>query len=275
MKIVAVVIFTPRWASADTTGDDYYLYPPTNFKIGNYSSSLGTVGTGYDYLFKFAKKISSRYSDVIEYWEFWNEPDVINGFLYDFDNDGSTANEYAKMLEYFYHGIKEGNASAKVLLGGLANSSLEDNCDINFAEAILNNQFYPAKDNFDIFNFHVNFKSPEEILSDIDKFSNLLNQYSIGSKPMWITESSYSPIQRFQNVENYQNGEVSFNNYVRDVLSLEINSKVQAAFWAVLFDYPDSTEDDFPYKFSGLFTNDLREKDAAEIFKNIQSSFDK
>ena len=267
-SILPVVMYTPRWVSSKPLDENYYLYPPIEDKIGNYSSPLGTNGTGYDYLYKFAKVIASRYSDRITHWEFWNEPDM-RGSLLSPRNDNSTSREYAKMLAYFYKGIKDGNPMAKVVLGGLADSLDEPSCEKNYFEKILQDEDYPAINNFDIHNIHTNFRSLEEISKQIERNREILNRFGGENKKIWITETSYTPVRRFQNIPGYTSGERSFNKYVKDALKLELESEVEVVFWAVLHDYKPSTPESDPYKYSGLYTYDLRLKKAGVVFRNI------
>ncbi len=261
LRILPVVIWTPEWASANRNPDKYIFYPPTEKTVGKY-------GSGYDYLEKFAETISERYKGKIEYYELWNEPDM-RPSLCDANGNGTSSDEYAKMLSYFYKGIKAGNKEAKVVLGGLAQGEREPECEKDYALKLLGSERYPAGKNFDVFNFHTNFKLPDEIKKQIEDNEKLLKKFGIGEKKIWITETSYTSDPKHQILEGYKHGEIGFSKYVYDAITAEINAGADVIFWAALHDYkPDVPESD-PYKYSGLFDYNLHIKLAGEIFRNI------
>ncbi len=261
LHILPVVIWTPKWASANRNSSKWMFYPPTEKTVGKY-------GNGYDYLEKFGETISKRYKGKIEYWELWNEPDM-HPSLYDANRNGTSSDEYAKMLFYFHKGIKEGNKKAKIVLGGLAQGEKEPECEKDYALKLLESEKYPAGKNFDVFNFHANFKSPVEIRKQIEDNKKLLKKFGIERKKIWITETSYTSDPKHQILEGYKNGKSGFSKYVYDAITTEINAGADVIFWAALHDYkPDVPESD-PYKYSGLFDYNLHIKTAGEIFKNI------
>ncbi len=268
LSVLPVVMFTPSWASSRPNAQDFYLFPPTDERIGDLTSPLGTSGTGYDYLYGFARAIADHYRNRIDHWELWNEPDM-NDSLKDANGNGSSADEYARMLAYFYRGIKDGNPRAWVVLGGLADDPREPSCDASFLNEILTDEEYPALANFDIQNIHTNFRSPREILAQIKRNRDAVNHAGGGGKKMWITETSYTPVPEFQILPGYQGGEDGFNRYIQDALTVQLRSEAEIVFWATLHDYAPETPDDFPYKHSGLYTYDLKLKKGGQIFRQI------
>ncbi len=268
IEILFIVAITPKWASSKPNSNEFYFYPPTESVIGDYHSPLGTRGTGYDYFYRFVYKISKRYRYWVNHWELWNEPDM-EGFLKDSNGNGTTSDEYAKMLAYFYRGIKDGNPEAKVLLGGLADSQDEPECEKDYLLKILTDNMYPAYNNFDIHNIHTNFKSKEEIFNSIKRNKMVFSQLGFTPKEIWITETSYSPVERFQRVEEYRGGEKGFCRYIQDVMNFELNLCSGKVFWASLFDeWKDVSEND-PYKHDGLFTYNMKLKEGGKYFKRV------
>ncbi|WP_167911251.1 cellulase family glycosylhydrolase [Thermococcus sp. 21S7] len=250
LSVLPVVMFTPRWASKKPDAKDYYLYPPAEG----------------EYVRDFGEALAAHYRGRITHWELWNEPDM-GGFLKDPDGDGSTADDYAEMLAHFYSGIKAGDPNAKVVLGGLANSKVEPSCEKDYLRKLLSDPDFPAGENFDVMNIHTNFRSPEEIIEEIWETRAILREFSL-EKPLWITETSYTPVRRFQILPCYL-GEEGFDRYVHDALVVELNEGAEVVFWAALHDYgPDRPESD-PYKHSGLYTYDLKPKRAVEVFKEL------
>ncbi len=260
---LVVVIFTPNWCSSGKGEADYYLYPPTEDEISDGKN-------GYYFLYAFAKRIAGRYKGIVNYWEFWNEPDM--GSIKDINHNGRASDEYAKMLYYFYRGIKEANPDAKVLLGGLAQDRREVLCDCNFFEEFLGEiKFHPSL-SFDIHNIHTNFKSIPMIEEQFSYNRRIMRERNF-EKEIWVTESSYSPKVRFQILPGYFGGTAAFNKYIFDVLIHEGSLTEGVVFWTPLFDYGKDTPEDDPYKYNGLLTNNLREKPAAKIFRFLARSF--
>ncbi len=259
LKPLPVVIGTPKWASSCEDSPYYYYCPPTFNKVDSSK-------TGYDYLKTFAQKLSERYKNKITHFEFWNEPDTLY-FLHDTNQNGTSADEYGYMLKSFYMGIKSGNPDAKVLIGGLAYDERENLCDKDFLKKLF--EFHPFIFLFfDIMNIHLNFRAPEEIpeiVKSTDKYSRKVWR----KKDIWVTEISYSPVKRFQILDGYKNGEESFEMYIFDSILETVKSGVKVVFWAPLFDYPSDVDDDFPFKYSGLYTFELSPKKAVNIFKLI------
>lgn len=250
LSVLPVVMFTPKWASGKPDAKDYYLYPPAKD----------------EYLHDFAKALAMHYRGRVTHWELWNEPDM-RGFLKDPDGDGSTADDYAEMLAHFYGGIKAGDPDAKVVLGGLANSKVEPSCEKDYLRKLLSDPDFPAWQNFDVVNIHTNFLSPEDIIQEIRETRAILHEFGL-EKPLWITETSYTPVKRFQILPCYR-GEEGFDRYVHDALVVELNEGAEVVFWAALHDYgPDRPESD-PYKYSGLYTYDLEPKKAVEVFREL------
>ncbi len=259
LKVTCLVLFTPQWASSCPDCQDFYYYVPTEQNI---TDSLN----GYDFLRIFAGTVASRYKNLVNHWECWNEPDMFQG-LKTTDSTASSAHYYAKMLHYFYQGIKTGNPAATVLIGGLAQADLQTGCDPDYLEKLLTDSLYPAARNFDIMNIHTNFRSPEQITAQINQNLQILETYAI-DKQLWITETSYTSDPQYQILPGYQGGEEAFASYVYDAMLTQLNSAAQVVLWAALTDYGDIPVVP-PYKLSGLFTYDLQPKTAAKKFKTI------
>ena len=216
LSVVPVISWTPQWASSKPNDSLYVFYPPCTNSIGTYNAGLGSNGTGFDYLTKFADTLSKHYKGKIDNFEFWNEPDM-NYYLRNPSGLFETAPIYAKMLAYFYSGIKQGNPSAKVVLGGLAQGAAAYGCDTAFLHKILSDALFPAASNYNILNFHTNFKNISEIDKQINWNLSLNIQYK-GDTKYWITETSYTSEELYQNTGSYTDGENGLSNYLNDII---------------------------------------------------------
>ncbi len=259
-KIISGILFTPQWASACPDSAAYYYFPPSD-------SVIADGKNGYDYLEDFASALAGRYKDYVSYWECWNEPDMYAGLK----NPGqgtTTSRYYAKMLAYFCRGVKRANPAAQVLIGGLAQPGNPDFADTAYLQNLLADSLYPAGQNFDIMNIHTNFKSPAQIALQMQQNREILQAFGL-DKPLWITETSYTSDETYQNLTGYRDGDASLAQYVRDAMTVELENNADVVLWAALNDYGADVPESDPYKHSGLFTYDLRKKSAAQAFEDL------
>jgi hypothetical protein len=265
LSVLPVFTWTPLWASSNPQSSRYMFYAPTPEKTGDYDAGLGTVGTGYDYMAGFAEIVSRRYKDKISCWELWNEPDM-SGFY------SSSVNEYCRMLHYFNHAVKKGNPEAQIVFGGLAQGEKAWGCDTGFFAKALADKAYPVHDRFDIYNFHVNFKTPDDITRQIKENEMLLAGNKLQQK-YWITEVSYTSDATHQSLPGFKNGEESLGTYISSAYhEALLTSAAEVICWAALHDYLPAQPESDPYKYSGLYTCDLKPKQAGDTLKKIASA---
>lgn len=124
--------------------------------------------------FEFAKKISAKYKDAIQIWEFWNEPELIS-----FTKEGVW--EYASMMKAAYLGFKAGNPDAPVMNGAYC----IDPWDNDFARASMHNDL---ADYTDIFNFHY-YGSLASYPKIVDEWKKMLKENGFADPMLCITEN--------------------------------------------------------------------------------------
>ncbi|MBV9464328.1 MAG: beta-galactosidase, partial [Verrucomicrobiae bacterium] len=150
-----------------------YTLPISNSWNGSGPTNVAT--TDYASVQNFAYNIAARYKGRIRYYEMWNEPDFSA-----FWSPGPNAAAYFQYIKAAYTGIKQGDPSATVLLGGLAFpqnttffSQLLDLGGGSYFDA-MNVHIYPAFANF-----------PEGLAAN----RRLLVAHGLVKK-IWITETS-------------------------------------------------------------------------------------
>ncbi len=138
----------------------------------------------------YCKFIASHFKGKVKYFEIWNEPNVKN-----FNPDGRTATDYAKLLKAAYAGIKSVNDEA-VVIGGVCATS--DGVQDYYEE--LNEA--GAYDAMDVVSIHpyscFGKKLIDEDGLDFDWVENLLGKYN---KPIWVTEIGYYSEPKFTEEE--------------------------------------------------------------------------
>lgn len=167
VRLVATLDHNPDWAA---------------------STPYGPVSNIAD-LQEFVGAIVARYP-LVEYWEFYNEPDNIEFF-------GLNGAGYAAMLQAIYPVVKTANPNAKVVIGGLAMDWYTDEggpFDRNFLEDVLANCAGPCFDvaNFHYFPFFRNAWEPygRDIIGKANFIRQMLTAYGY-DRPLIATETSW------------------------------------------------------------------------------------
>jgi hypothetical protein len=217
------------WAkieSVDTTPDHYNWAMYDNQFLNAWSNNLKIIGTigqnprwaaqysggpvysdQMDSFLEFVSALVERYdgdgvrdapgSPVVEYWEFYNEPD--NSWAYFADRGwgywGNRGAEYAELMAEVYPVVKSANPSAIVLMGGIAHDYFSDTGG-PFDRAFVDDFLAAGGGTYiDFFNFHyypVFAPNWDPYGHDLIGKTNFLKAklaiYGIGSKPIAITE---------------------------------------------------------------------------------------
>ncbi len=116
----------------------------------------------------------------VKYWEVMNEvvprPWGEKGEIWGFFN--GTAEEYFKILKITYEAIKEADPEAKVLVAGIADMTIGNECKEFYSKVFkLGGAKY-----FDIANIHW--------IYNVKAFKEFLSAHNV-SKPIWVTETEF------------------------------------------------------------------------------------
>lgn len=127
-------------------------------------------------------EVAQRYGDQIDNYEIWNEPDL------DIYWNG-TAADYAELLRSAYQAIAEADPDSTVVMGGMA---LRE--DPNFLPDVIDyiyndEQGEPQNYFFDVVAIHV-YSETDLMYDEIANVRTLLNQYGMGNKRVWVTETN-------------------------------------------------------------------------------------
>lgn len=141
-------------------------------------------------------------SPIVDYWEFYNEPDGGSEVVSDFGGGywGPFGDEYAQMLCAVYPVIKAANPRAQVVLGGIAYERFEDDEEPGpFAREFLDDVLATGGGQcLDVMNFHyyLSFRSRWELYGPgmsgkAEYLRSKLQAYGLGDMPMIVTETGY------------------------------------------------------------------------------------
>lgn len=254
-KVIGTIQQAPDWAAQKPDG-------PLN-------------GANYLDFAEFVRAVVERYdgdgiddapgSPVINYWEFYNEPDAT--FNTNFGRWGEYGAQYANMLATAYPAVKAANPHAKVLLGGLAYDWFQDQ-NGPYVRRFLDDVLKAGGGNyFDIMNFHsypsfAKSWAPHGpgLLEKTQHLRNLLQSYGY-DKPFMVTEAGWHS----DNPPNFPGSEEIQSRYVVELFVQSFAADVDVMIWWMLND-PGG----FAYD-NGLVTNDEppRRKQAFKAFQTI------
>ncbi len=127
----------------------------------------------------YVRTLVARYPQL-QYWEVWNEQNSRS-----FWHDTPSGENYTKLLKRSYQEIKSISPDKTVLYGGTAGVPLA------FIEDSLK---AGAGDFFDVMNIHpYHWRGvPEEMFGDLKSVREVMTQYGVGHKPIWITEVGWA-----------------------------------------------------------------------------------
>jgi hypothetical protein len=183
-EVVAVFKHTPDWATDGTPGPGVPLglYLPVD-DPGNYWAN-------------FVRRTAEYYQPRgVNRFIIWNEPDITRE-TYGFEFEGSL-DDYFQMLKVAYLVIKEANPDAEILLAGTTywhdvNEGRRLYVDrlleriMADPEAVANHYY------FDILSLHIYFRA-ETVYDIVRAMRDLLDQYGLQEKRIWITETNAGP----------------------------------------------------------------------------------
>jgi hypothetical protein len=171
LKVLANLHSPPRWASLEGCG------PVTDTAA----------------LTSFVTAMVERYGEIVDVWEFMNEPD---GKAY-LPNYGPVIgcwspapDKYVEQLAIFYRLVKTLDSTAQVMFGSLAYDNWQL-FDRDFLDHVLAHDGVGAT--FDLLGLHyypINLSEFPSIGVKIQEVRAILQKYLLGDKPIWITETA-------------------------------------------------------------------------------------
>jgi hypothetical protein len=211
LKVLVTLWATPGWANGGGAREK----PPTN--PNDYAD--------------FARFAAEHFRGRVDAWEVWNEPDPWQAFF-----TGTTA-QYVNLLKAAYPALKDGDPSAKVVLGGPSSN-----------DAAWISQVYSlgAKNYFDVMATHPYqgiADAPPEQPTDGNRWwftqtpavRNVMLANGDGAKPIWFTEYGWSAHANWAGVPNWERGVTAQQQGDYLVRSLEYAQAhwpyVEVMFW--------------------------------------------
>lgn len=183
-EVIALLKSTPEWA---TDGSPYIGLPRGLYLPFDDPGNLWG---------NFVRRAAEYYAPFgVTRFIIWNEPDIEAG-TYGYEFEG-TLEDYAQMLKVAYFAAKSVNPAAHIHVAGTTywhdvNEERRPYLDrllehlVSDPEAAANNYY------FDGLTLHIYFRS-ETIYELVTLAHDLLEQYNLGEKAVWVMETNASP----------------------------------------------------------------------------------
>ena len=248
IRVIGTIETAPLWARYDSYRPDGPINPGN---MSDFQEFVGAIVERYD---------GDGYQDapgspVVDYWEFYNEPD--RRFNSPDGRWGDHPVEYAMMLAAVYPTVKYHNPQAQVVFGGIAYDFFTEMGGPfvrSFLDDVLN---AGAGEYFDIFNFHTypafadNWLPPTNSNQGAGLYEKAqhLRQKLAGhglNKPIIITEAGW----RSNSTATSVGSEEIQARYVVQLFTQSLAADLDTMIWWMLSD-PGTAEGDY-----GLVTRD-------------------
>jgi hypothetical protein len=256
IHLVANVVDNPSWASTYKNG------VIDKVPFSKFAEFMGALAERYD-----GDGVNDAPgSPVVDYWEFYNEPDGGDPMYSDYGIAywGPFGAQYAQMLCTVYPAIKAANLSAKVAMGGLAYDSFSDTggpFTRRFLDDVLANGGGAC---FDAMNFHYYPPPSAEwpaygpgLSGKANYIRDKLQSYGWGSKPMIVTEAGWHS----ENWWVFPSTPEIQSQYVVKLFTQSLASRLDLMIWWTWRDPGGSAGP------NGLITQSLQRKPAFAAFK--------
>ena len=246
VRVIGTIETAPVWARYDSFKADG---PINAANMPDFKEFVGALverfdGDGY---------MDAPGSPIVDYWEFYNEPDrrlaTTDGRW------GDHPAEYAAMLAAVYPVVKSANPNAKVVFGGLAYDFFTDQGG-PFIRTFLDDVLAAgAGDHFDVFNFHTyplfasNWLAAGESGAGLYQKSQYLRAklQAVGlHKPMIVTEAGWHS----NSPPGLPSSPETQSRYVAQLFTQSLAADIDVMTWWMLYD-PGEGSADF-----GLVTRD-------------------
>ena len=244
--ITAVVTSAPNWATSIPDG--------ANRQAGNRDNQPIPASRSVD-LSRFASALGAHYKDKIHRWQFWQTAVTLG------DAKGV---DYARMLKVFYKGIKTGDPSATVSLGGAPAG------DFRFLESVYSNG---ARTSFDAVALFPG-GSATRGFEQVDRYFQILRSHGDGGKKIWLTDWDAQTTYPDQADGIVQRGEQAklLKSYFN---GLRRRPFIETSLFSTFNDFRLQKGEPLSLIGSGLLTYDLRPKPSFFAFQQeaLQSHF--
>ncbi len=222
ITLIPYIMYTPKWASTDTTNARYWRSPPTDF------AEFG----------EFVYDIVMRYKDRIHSWELWNEPDIEWYWT-------GTPEAFAEYIKVGSAAVRRADPDATIILGGIAYQP-------DFIQTLFRD--HGVSPYVDVVNMHNYYETwhngPVEHIGEyIRRVDEVVERYGDG-QPLWMAEVGYSSVREGARVSDDYTAYYAYEHtldyqavqLVRTVTAALATDRLSALAWYEIKDLPPSDD---------------------------------
>jgi hypothetical protein len=138
----------------------------------------------------FLEILVPRYADVVDAWEFINEPDGREPYHYGpiIGCWGLYPAEYARQLGLFYSRVRSLDPGALIFFGGLAYDNFY-HFERNFFDQALQNGAGPFFDGVSLHYYPINPVEFPTMAHKVNEISDAMSRNGVHGKSIWVTET--------------------------------------------------------------------------------------
>ena len=245
INVLGLIAYSTEWASTNGGSPDYEYYAPDMEAWEDYCTQLAT-----------------RYQGKVAAWEIWNEPNVEQFWK-------SSEEDYVTLLETASSAIKEVDADAIIVLGGIAGT------DTDFIDRIYSQ--VSSKDIFDVVAVHpyrlvgssFNY-APEKSVEglntlqiDLENLRAVMRKNDDIGKPVWLTEFGWTTYD--DGISEDMQADYLMRGYA---MALSVIN-VRKVFWYTFRDDAENTA--YLESSFGMIKRDFTNKDAVSTYSFLQN----
>jgi hypothetical protein len=253
-NMIVTVLSAPSWAASTPQGRI------NKVPISEFTDFVGALVERYD----GDGYMDAPGSPVINYWEFYNEPDY-------YANWGDYGADYAAMLGAVYPVVKAANPRAQVVFGGVAHDWFEDQGG-PFVRSFLDDVFSsPGGDRFDVMNFHLyaafwsNWTTRGVgLIEKTQAIRNRMQANGLALRPIVITETGWCS-EGCNDPDSKVKSEQNQARYVVALFTQSVVARIDVMTWWMLYDL-DPERAGHLYAF-GLVSDDSQPKLSMQAYR--------
>jgi hypothetical protein len=138
----------------------------------------------------FLEAVVPRYAEVVDAWEFINEPDGREPYPYGpvIGCWGLYPAEYARQLGMFYSKVRSLDPGALIFFGGLAYDNWA-HFERGFFEEVLRNGAGPFFDGVSLHYYPINFAEFPTMAHKVNEIRDTMSRNGVYGKKIWVTET--------------------------------------------------------------------------------------
>ena len=180
IRVLPTVYSTPHWAAARDN------FPPARAHFGEFQTFVREAAARYGSNGNFWTSNPSIPKLPVTDWQLWNEMNSPSFWFHK-----PNAKQYVSLLKVFHAGIKGGDPSARVVLGGLFRTP-------RIRNGIPLDRYLPAiyrakgKKYFDSAAIHPYSTTPKDALNAVKDTRKIMSQFKDKKAKLWITEVGWA-----------------------------------------------------------------------------------